>query len=171
MILIKLRAFRPRRPRGLDQGAFIENSLWAVTFLLIAAALLRLWIAFHGLVRFAIGSAIAGIAGYLALMLTVDGPMYFDRWHADVAAGKQPLGVFAGLLDVSTRWTVTHDIAQWGDEIAWMSLYFSVAVWSSLALCSFGFIRGQLLQYCTRAQVSHPASRHPYAPVGAGRAQ
>jgi hypothetical protein len=30
---------------------------------------------------------------------------------------------------------VTHDLAQWKDEIAWMSLYFSVAVWASLALC------------------------------------
>jgi hypothetical protein len=30
---------------------------------------------------------------------------------------------------------VTHDIAEWKDEIAWMSLYFSAAVWASLALC------------------------------------
>ena len=30
---------------------------------------------------------------------------------------------------------VTHDIAEWRDEIAWMSLYFSAAVWASLALC------------------------------------
>jgi hypothetical protein len=151
-------------------GNAIENSIWAVTFLLIAAALLRLWIEFHGVVRFAIGSAIVGIAAYLAFMLIVDVPMYVDRWHADIAAGKQLLGVFTGLRDVSTRWTVTHDIAQWGDEIAWMSLYFSIAVWSSLALCSFGFVRGQLLQYCTRAQISHSANRRPYVPVGAGKA-
>jgi hypothetical protein len=36
---------------------------------------------------------------------------------------------------VSTRWVVTHDLAEWKDEIAWMSLYFSAAVWASLALC------------------------------------
>jgi hypothetical protein len=36
---------------------------------------------------------------------------------------------------VSTRWVVTHDLAEWKDEIAWMSLYFSLAVWASLALC------------------------------------
>jgi hypothetical protein len=30
---------------------------------------------------------------------------------------------------------VTHDLAEWKDEIAWMSLYFSLAVWASLALC------------------------------------
>ena len=46
-----------------------------------------------------------------------------------------------GLRDVSTRWVVTHDIAEWKDEIAWMSLYFSVAVWASLALCVVLFAR------------------------------
>jgi hypothetical protein len=40
-----------------------------------------------------------------------------------------------GLRDASTRWVVTHDFAHWKDEIAWMSLYFSVGVWASLALC------------------------------------
>jgi hypothetical protein len=30
---------------------------------------------------------------------------------------------------------VTHDFPQWKDEIAWMSLYFTTAVWASLALC------------------------------------
>jgi len=32
---------------------------------------------------------------------------------------------------------VTHDFAEWKDEIVWMSLYFSAAVWASLALCLF----------------------------------
>jgi len=55
------------------------------------------------------------------------------------------LGALAGLHDVSTRWAVTHDIAKWRDEIAWMSLYFSVAVWSSLALFTFGIVKDRLL--------------------------
>ena len=29
----------------------------------------------------------------------------------------------------------------WHDEIAWMSLYFSVAVWTSLLLGGFGLVR------------------------------
>jgi hypothetical protein len=32
---------------------------------------------------------------------------------------------------------VTHDLSEWREEIAWMSLYFSGAVWASLALCVF----------------------------------
>jgi hypothetical protein len=139
-------------------GNAIENSIWAVTFLLIAAALLRLSIEFHGVVRLAIGTAIVGIAGYLTFLLVVDVPMYFDRWHADVAAGKRFLDVLAGVIDASARWTVTYDIDHWKDELAWMALYFSAAVWSSLALCSFSFVKGKLPQYCRRADISQQAS-------------
>ena len=61
--------------------------------------------------------------------------MYLSRWRADLAGGGKLLGLFEGLRDVSTRWVVTHDVAHWKGEIAWMSLYFSAAVWASLALC------------------------------------
>ena len=128
-------------------GNTIENSIWAVAFLLVAAALLRLLHEFNGRVQVAIAIAISGIAGYVAFLVMVDVPMYFGRWEADVASGKELLGVAGGLYDVSTRWAVTHDFAQWKDESAWMSLYFSAAVWSSLALGSFALIRGRLHRY------------------------
>ena len=73
--------------------------------------------------------------------MTVDVPMYLARWRADVADGSRLLRPLEGLHDVSTRWVVTHDIAHWKDEIAWMSLYFSAAVWASLALCVFYSLR------------------------------
>jgi hypothetical protein len=138
-------------------GNAIENSLWAVTFLLIAAALCRLLIEFHGVIRLAIGLAVAGIACYLAFLLLVDVPMYFDRWHADLAAGKKTLGILAGLHDVSTRWVVTHDFAHWKEEIAWMSLYFSVAVWSSLALCGVALVKDRLIHNRTRPELGRGA--------------
>src|SRR5260370_20576114 len=108
-------------------GNAIENSLWAVAFLLIAAALCRLLIEFHGVIRLAMGIAVAGIAVYLAFLLLVDVPMYFDRWHADLAAGKKMLGMLAGLHDVITRWVVPRAPALWREEIAWMSSSFSPA--------------------------------------------
>ena len=67
--------------------------------------------------------------------MTVDVPMYLRRWRAGIADGSQRLRPLEGLRDVSTRWIVTHDLAEWKDEIPWMSLYFSAAVWASLALC------------------------------------
>jgi hypothetical protein len=131
-------------------GNAIENSLWAVAFLLIAVALAQLLNKFAGLIRFAIGLAVFGIVGYLSFLCFIDVPMYLDRWQADIGSRKQLLGVLAGLNDVSTRWAVTHDIAQWRDEIAWMSLYFSVAVWSSLALFTFGLVKDRLMPTGTR---------------------
>jgi hypothetical protein len=146
-------------------GNTIENSIWALAFLLIAVALLRLLTAFHGVARLAVGVTIAGVACYLAFLVVVDVPMYFARWQADLASGREPLGVAAGLYDVSTRWIVTHDFVQWKDEMAWMALYFSAAVWSSLALCGFDLVKHHLPVF--RTGVEHARRGAWPLPVGA----
>ena len=118
-------------------GNAIENSIWAVVFFLVGIGLCRLLPEFDGSVRVVLAVAITGIVAYLAFLMTVDVPMYLSRWRTEVGDGSKLLGPLEGLRDVSTRWIVTHDLAEWKDEIAWMSLYFSMAVWSSLALCVF----------------------------------
>jgi hypothetical protein len=115
----------------------IENSLWAVAFFIIGVGLCRLLPEFTGAVRVALAVAIVGIAGYLAFLMTIDVPMYLTRWRADVANGSRNLSPLEGLRDASVRWIVTRDMAEWRDEIPWMTLYFSAAVWASLALCVF----------------------------------
>jgi len=122
-------------------GNAIENSIWAVAFFVVGIGLCRLLPEFDGPVRVVLAVSIVGIAGYLAFLMTVDVPMYLSRWRTEVTNGRKLLGPLEGLRDVSTRWVVTHDLAEWKDEIPWMSLYFSAAVWASLALCvcySFG---------------------------------
>jgi hypothetical protein len=133
-------------------GNAIENSIWAVAFLVIGIALCRLLPEFNGPVRLALIIAITGIVGYLAFLVTVDVPMYLGRWRAGHPHGKL-LGLFEGLRDVSTRWVVTHDIKHWQGEIAWMSLYFSAAVWASLALCAAYALDDHLPRYRTEAAV------------------
>jgi hypothetical protein len=134
-------------------GNAIENSLWAVVFFLVGIALCRLLPEFQGPVRWAFIVAILGIASYLAFLMTVDVPMYLNRWRAELAAGGKLLHPLVGLRDVSTRWVVTHDIAEWREEIAWMSLYFSMAVWSSLALCVGYSLEDQLPRYRTEPAI------------------
>lgn len=129
----------------------IENSLWAVAFFLIAIGLCRLLPEFNGPVRLALVVSITGIAAYLAFLVAIDVPMYLNRWRADLAEGSRLLGIIEGLRDVSTRWVVTHDFEHWKDEIAWMSLYFSAAVWASLALCVVYSLDSHLPQYRTEA--------------------
>lgn len=129
----------------------IENSLWAVAFFIIAIGLCRLLPEFNGPVRLALAVSIVGIAAYLAFLVAVDVPMYLSRWRAGLAEGSPLLGIVEGLRDVSTRWVVTHDFEHWKDEIAWMSLYFSAAVWASLALCVVYSLDSHLPQYRAEA--------------------
>jgi hypothetical protein len=76
---------------------------------------------------------ILGVA-YVAYMCAVDVPMYATRWLHDEANGREYLSLQHGLWDVSSRWVVTHSWEEWHPELIWMSLYFSVGVWCSLAM-------------------------------------
>ena len=135
-------------------GNAIENTIWAVAFFIVGIGLCRLLPEFDGPVRVVLVVAISGIAGYLAFLLTIDVPMYLSRWRTGVADGNELLRPLEGLRDVSTRWIVTHDVAEWKDEIAWMSLYFSAAVWASLALCVFYSLGDHLPRHRTEAAVA-----------------
>jgi hypothetical protein len=149
-------------------GNAIENSIWALAFFIVGTGLCRLLPEFDGLVRVALVIAIVGIVGYLAFLMTVDVPMYLSRWRADVAGGGKLLGPLEGLRDVSTRWVVTHDLAEWKDEIAWMSLYFSMAVWASLALCVFYSLGDHHPRLRAEATVASRSEAHTFiasAPV------
>jgi hypothetical protein len=132
----------------------IENSLWAVAFFIIGIGLCRLLPEFDGPARAVLVITIVGIAAYLAFLVLVDVPMYLGRWRAGPADGSNLLRPLEGLRDVSTRWVVTHDLAEWKDEIAWMSLYFSAAVWASLALCVFYSLEQHLPRYRTEPAVA-----------------
>jgi hypothetical protein len=149
-------------------GNAIENSLWAVAFFVVGIGLCRLLPEFNGPVRAALAITITGIAFYLAFLMTIDVPMYLNRWRTGTAHGGNRLKAREGLRDVSTRWVVTHDLAEWKDEIAWMSLYFSAAVWASLALCVVYALDNHLPRYRTEATIASVPS-NALAVVGSTR--
>jgi hypothetical protein len=60
--------------------------------------------------------------------------MYWSRWVADEFGGRSYLSLAQGAHDMSVRWVVSHRWQDWKNEVVWMSLYFSVAVWISIAL-------------------------------------
>ena len=139
-------------------GNAIENSIWAVAFFVVGIGLCRLLPEFDNPVRVILAIAIVGIASYLVFLLTIDVPMYLGRWRAGAVDGRGFLRPLEGLRDVSTRWVVTHDLAEWKDEIAWMSLYFSAAVWASLALCAFCSLEDRLPHHRAEAAMAIPSS-------------
>jgi hypothetical protein len=64
----------------------------------------------------------------------VDVPLYIARWRIGKRAGLRYLRVIEGLKDAVARRRVTQAREHWREEVLWMSLYFSVAVWVSLAI-------------------------------------
>jgi hypothetical protein len=115
-------------------GNAVEESIWALSALLMIVGFLTLWSRCRPAYRsFLAAGVVVGVA-YIAFMCTVDVPMYVTRWLADEARGREYLSLGQGLWDVRSRWTVTFAWEEWRTEIPWMSLYFSVGVWCSIAL-------------------------------------
>ena len=114
-------------------GNVIEQSTWTTGGFLIGFCYLRLYPQADIKLRQWIRRTTPVLGAFLYFMCTVDIPHYFAHWREDQAAGKVYLGFLDGLRDSATRWIVTYDISAWTDEMAWMSLYFSVGVWISIA--------------------------------------
>lgn len=115
-------------------GHVLEESLWGLSAALFVAGLVsirpRVDASLRPLLRLWAGAGVA----YVLYMACVDVPMYAMRWLADEAAGRGTLTLAQGWADASARRVVSHRWDDWRSEVVWMSLYFSVAVWLSIAL-------------------------------------
>jgi hypothetical protein len=115
-------------------GHVAEESIWGLAAALLVASLTALWPrCAPGRRPLLAASCIAGLV-YVAYMFAVDVPMYWSRWLADEAVGRPYLTLAQGVRDVSGHWVVSHRWQDWKNEVVWMSLYFSVAVWISISL-------------------------------------
>ena len=115
-------------------GHVIEESLWGLCALMLAASYLHALPRSHREHRTILATFSAIGAIYALYMFLVDVPMYWSRWLLDHEHGRPFLSVTQGLLDVSSRWVVSHRWTDWESEVIWMSAYFSVAVWMSIGL-------------------------------------
>jgi hypothetical protein len=122
-------------------GNALEESLWALSALLVVVGFVTLWPRCRAAYRPFLAAVIAVGVGYLTFMCLVDVPMYVSRWLADEASGRQYLSLSQGLWDVGSRWVVTFAWEEWRSEIPWMSLYFSMGVWCSIALVHVPWFR------------------------------
>jgi len=125
-------------------GHVLEETLWGVSAALLVLSLVEIWP--RCAVRLRPLLALWGAAGlaYVFFMFLVDVPMYWGRWLADEASGRHYMSLAQGLLDVSSHWVVSHRLQDWQSEMVWMSLYFSVAVWLSIALIHAPVPEGRL---------------------------
>jgi hypothetical protein len=123
-------------------GSVVEESIWALSATLVLCVLLGLRARSHGPQRRLHGVAAMLTAAYVAFMAFVDVPMYVGRWREDEARRAPYSTVLSGLADASNRKVVTRRWEDWSAEIPWMTLYFSVGVWVSIALMRAPLMRG-----------------------------
>jgi hypothetical protein len=119
-----------------------ENSLWGLSAALVVAGVLviephRVAVLHVPMIVWSVGGA-----AYVAYIFLVDVPGYWSRWRADQANRRQYLGISDGLIDTWRRRTISHRWETWKSEMLWMSLYFSVGVWSSVSLVYASVVLG-----------------------------
>jgi hypothetical protein len=115
-------------------GHVAEESIWALSASLFVASMIAVSWRCSGPRRSLYLALCAAGTLYVAYMLLVDVPMYWERWVADEAHGRHYLSIMQGVLDAFGRRVISYRWQDWRTEIAWMSLYFSVAVWVSISL-------------------------------------
>lgn len=115
-------------------GHVIEESLWGLAAALMIVSLAVLLPRCVPAKRPLVFAWCAASASYVAYMFLVDVPRYWTRWVADEIRHRSYISVWQGLFDTSHRWLVSRQWSDWHGEVVWMTLYFSVAVWLSIAL-------------------------------------
>jgi hypothetical protein len=115
-------------------GHVIENSIWGALAALLVVSMLvigphRISALYPPMIACGVG-----VAAYVVFMFWCDVPMYWSRWLADQASGRQYLSLAQGLADVSRRRVISRRWEDWKSETLWMSLYFTLGVWSSIVI-------------------------------------
>lgn len=124
-------------------GHVLENSIWTFSAVLLFASFTSLWPQSDRPQRQFLAAMMVFAIGYIAFMTTIDVPMYWSRWSVDVAAGTKYLSLAQGVLDASQQCVVSFDWTAWHEDIPWMTLYFTAAVWVSISLAHVpGWVNG-----------------------------
>lgn len=113
-------------------GHAVEESLWAIMMLILSVATGKAALAAQGSLKLMLtaGFIIYGTGALLTILFDVR--MYLSRWRAN--AGAPQLTLVTGLRDSRHRRHATSAWGTWRAEVPWMTLYFSVGVWTSLAM-------------------------------------
>jgi hypothetical protein len=112
----------------------LENSLWGFSAALVIVSLLlmephRIAGLYLPMIIWCVGGA-----AYVAYIFLFDVPSYWSRWRADQSNGRQYLSISQGVVDACRTRIVSHRWQVWKTEMLWMSLYFTLGVWSSISL-------------------------------------
>jgi hypothetical protein len=113
-------------------GHAIEESLWALLMLILSAMFGTAALATQGSLRalLIVGSLTYAVGA--GLTMAFDVMMYVRRWR--MRAVGVYLTLSTGLRDTRRRRQPTFAWEVWRQEAPWMTVYFSIGVWTSLAM-------------------------------------
>jgi hypothetical protein len=112
----------------------VESFLWAAGFSWMAALLTVIAMDTNGLIHLlAIAGVVCSVA-FVTYCLTVDIPLYLRRFRRGRAHGQAYLGIAEGARDAWDRREISHSWDRWKDDALWLTPYFSVGAWISMAL-------------------------------------
>jgi hypothetical protein len=112
----------------------VESTLWAAGFSWMATLLGVIALGSSGWVS---ALAIVGIvcsAAFVAYVLCVDVPMYWRRWRHGRRHGQVYMRLGPGARDAWQRRVRAGSWSAWKADALWLTPYFSVGVWVSLAI-------------------------------------
>lgn len=115
-------------------ASVIEESLWTVSGILLLFSFISLWARVTRIQRYFLLAMLLFCIGYIIFMVGVDVPMYWHRYRQDTVMGVGYLSLTQGILDSAKACIVSFNWSVWRQDIIWMTLYFTVAVWASILL-------------------------------------
>ncbi len=115
-------------------GHAIEESLWTITMALVGVCSAVAAGHLEGNMFWCASGGAVFTLGFVVFMTLVDVPMYVRRWRQARNEQRAFLGMRAGVQDALNRRIATREWAVWRPEVAWLTGYFSIAVWVSVSL-------------------------------------
>ena len=112
----------------------VESLLWAAGFSWMAALLAVVALDTSGWVNALATAGVVGSLGFVTYVLLVDVPMYRRRYRAVRERGGNYLGLAQGARDAWSRRVPSRSWPAWRADALWLTPYFSIGVWTSLAL-------------------------------------
>jgi hypothetical protein len=114
--------------------AIIEESIWAVVALLLLISILSFYSKVESKRRPLVAFMCLFLLAYVLFLVVIDIPKYIIRYVADQEDGTVYLAFSDGIDDLLGKWVVSYSYNDWVNEMAWLGLYFSTAVWLTIYL-------------------------------------
>jgi hypothetical protein len=112
----------------------VESLLWAAGFSWMAALLAIVALDTSGPVHYLALAGVLGSAVFVLYVLAIDIPMYLRRFRQGKGVGQRYLSLPEGARDAWYRREVNLRWETWREDALWLTPYFSVGVWLSMAL-------------------------------------